>query len=298
MQITKTEFFQVPLADKLGDYAQLFKMRLSSLVVFSSVIGYLMAVRSGIDFYKLLWLVLGGLFITWSANAINEVIEKDYDRLMKRTMNRPLPAGRMNVTEALLAAGIFGVVGIVVMWLNFNALSALLSAVSLLLYAFVYTPLKRISPVAVFVGAIPGALPPLIGFVSATNTIAFEGILLFLVQFLWQFPHFWAIAWVAYDDYARAGYKLLPSNEGRTRSTAMQSILYIIALMASAFSLHYFGFTGWTSTIILALCGSVFLYQAIILYKECTVEAAKRLMFGSFLYLPVSLLALYFDKII
>lgn len=297
MQITKTEIFQVSLADKLGDYAQLFKLRLSALVVFSSVIGYLMAVQSTIDFAKLLWLSLGGLFITWSANAINEVIEKDYDRLMKRTMYRPLPAARMNVTEAMLASGIFGVVGIVVMWLNFNALSAMLSALSLLLYAFVYTPLKRISPVAVFVGAIPGALPPLIGFVSATNTIAFEGILLFLVQFLWQFPHFWAIAWVAFDDYNRAGYKLLPSNEGRTRTTAMQSILYIIALMASAFSLHYFGFTGWTSTIILAICGSVFLYQAIILYRECTVEAAKRLMFGSFFYLPVSLLALYFDKI-
>jgi heme o synthase len=297
MQVTKTVFFQETLADKLRDYSQLFKMRLSSMVVFSSVVGYLMALNSTIDFYKIFWLSLGGLFTTWSANAINEVIEKDYDRLMKRTMNRPLPTARMNVTEAILAAGIFGVVGIVVMWLNFNALSGMLSALSLLLYAFVYTPLKRISPVAVFVGAIPGALPPLIGFVSATNTIAFEGVLLFLVQFLWQFPHFWAIAWVAFDDYSRAGYKLLPSNEGRTRMTAMQSILYILALMATAYSLHYFGFTGWTSTIILALCGCVFLYQAILLYKECTVEAAKRLMFGSFFYLPVSLLALYFDKI-
>lgn len=297
MQIIKTAYFQVSLADKANDYAQLFKMRLSSLVVFSSVIGYLMAVGSGIDFYKIIWLALGGLCVTWSANAINEVLEKDYDRLMKRTMNRPLPAGRMNVTEALLAAGIFGVVGIVVMWLNFNALSAMLSAVSLLLYAFVYTPLKRISPVAVFVGAIPGALPPLIGFVSATNTIAFEGVLLFLVQFLWQFPHFWAIAWVAYDDYKHAGYKLLPSDEGRTRTTALQSILYVIALMGSAYALHYFGFTGWTSTIVLALCGCYFLFRAILLYKECTVEAARRLMFASFIYLPVSLLALYFDKI-
>jgi protoheme IX farnesyltransferase len=195
-----------------------------------------------------------------------------------------------------LFAGIFGVLGITILWIYFNQLAALFSAIALMSYAFIYTPLKRVSPVAVFVGAIPGALPPLIGYVAATNTLTAQAGALFLIQFVWQFPHFWAIAWVAYDDYMKAGYKLLPSREGRNKFSAMQNILYILVLLPVSLLPMKLGMTGMISAVILMVVGCVFLYQAINLYRKCTVEAAKQLMFGSFFYLPIAQLALYFDR--
>ncbi len=282
---------------KIKDYAQLAKFRLSLLVVFSSAIGFLVAANGDWQAGQFILFVVAGFLVTASSNTLNQVIEKEYDRLMNRTMKRPLPDERMSTTEALLVAGIFGVGGLCIFLVYFNQLSAILSALALLSYAFIYTPLKRISPVAVFVGALPGALPPLIGIVSAYGHFTTLGFAMFAIQFMWQFPHFWAVAWVAYDDYVRAGYHLLPSKEGRTKYSALQTVLYILALIPVSLIPFWLGFTGWISAIIILVAGIIFLYQAIMLYKECTVPAARKLMFGSFFYLPIVLLALYLDRI-
>ncbi|HYV91104.1 MAG TPA: heme o synthase [Chitinophagales bacterium] len=282
---------------KLKDYGQLAKFRLSLLVVFSSLIGFLIAANGEWQWPQLILFLVGGFLVTASSNALNQVIEKDFDRLMNRTMKRPLPDERMSVMEALLAAGIFAVGGILIFLLYFNQLSAILSALALLTYAFIYTPLKRFSSVAVFVGAIPGALPLLIGVVSASGSFTAIGVALFAIQFLWQFPHFWAIAWVSHDDYAKAGYHLLPDKNGRTKFSALQNVLYILALIPVSLVPLWFGFAGWISAIIVLLCGILFLFQAMMLYKECSVAAARKLMFGSFFYLPIVLLAIYLDRI-
>jgi len=280
------------LGQKVKDYILLTKLRLSSLVIFSSAIGFLIAPHGVIDWFKISMLLLGGLLTTAGSNAFNQVIEKDYDKLMSRTANRPLPTGRMSVTEALLVAGICGVGGILILWYNFNVMAALLSAIALLSYAFIYTPLKRISPIAVFVGAIPGALPPLIGWVAATGSISQDAIVLFAIQFIWQFPHFWAIAWVCYDDYMKAGFKLLPSKEGRNKFSALQNIIYILVLIPISIIPMTLHMTGWISTSIVFAGGIMFLIPAIKLYRECTMKAARQLMFASFFYLPIVQLAL------
>lgn len=299
MQQVKAEKFSAGtlVMSRVRDYAMLFKFRLSLLVVFSSGIGYLMAVQGTINWGAFWILVLGGFLTTAASNALNQVIEKDFDKLMKRTANRPLPTDRMSVMEALLVAGIAGVAGISILYFEFNAYAALFSAVALLSYAFIYTPLKRFSPVAVFVGAIPGALPVLIGWVSATGTVTYPVLMLFAIQFIWQFPHFWAIAWVGYDDYMKAGYKLLPSREGRTKASAMQNIIYILALIPISLLPYFFNQTGLVSAIIVSICGLLFLYQSINLFRHCDIPSAKKLMFGSFFYLPIVQLALYFDRI-
>jgi heme o synthase len=290
--LTERTVISIGIGQKVKDYILLTKLRLSSLVIFSSAIGYLIAPHGVTNWVKISWLLLGGLLTTSGANALNQVIEKDYDKLMTRTANRPLPTGRMSVTEALLAAGICGVSGILILWCNFNVMAALLSAVALLSYAFIYTPLKRISPIAVFVGAIPGALPPVIGWVAATGSFSSEAILLFAIQFLWQFPHFWAIAWVCYDDYIKAGFKLLPSNEGRNKFSALQNIIYILVLIPVSIIPMSMHMTGWVSTTIVLFAGVLFLIPAINLYRECSVKAARQLMFMSFFYLPIVQLAL------
>lgn len=267
------------------------------LVIFSSVIGFLMAADGNWEWPSMLLLILAGFLTTASSNALNQVIEKDYDRLMKRTSNRPLPAERMTNAEALLAAGIFGVAGITIFWVYFNQLAALFSAIALLSYAFIYTPLKRFSPVAVLVGAIPGALPPLIGWVSATGLLSPIAFALFGIQFMWQFPHFWAIAWVGHDDYMRAGYKLLPSKEGRSKFSAVQIMLYILVLIPVSLVPAWMEISGISSAIIVLVCGIVFLVQSVALFRQCSNEAARKLMFGSFFYLPIVQLAIYFDRL-
>ncbi|MGB3074360.1 MAG: heme o synthase [Chitinophagales bacterium] len=299
MSEVKTERITIGLlaAAKLRDYAQLVKFRLSMLVIFSSVIGFLMAANGNWEWPQMLLLILAGFLTTASSNALNQVIEKDYDRLMKRTANRPLPTERMTNAEALLAAGIFGVAGISIFWIYFNQLAALFSALALLSYAFIYTPLKRFSPIAVLVGAIPGALPPLIGWVSATGHLSPVAFALFGIQFMWQFPHFWAIAWVGHDDYMRAGYKLLPSKDGRSKFSAIQIMLYILVLIPVSLVPAWMEISGIFSAVIVLVCGIVFLVQSIFLIRQCSIEAAKKLMFGSFFYLPVVQLAIYFDRL-
>lgn len=277
---------------KLSDYAQLVKFRLSFTVVFSSVIAFSIAAGSSLLFSELVLLFLGGFLITGASNALNQVFEKDYDRLMTRTMNRPLAQGRMTVPEATLAAGLMAAVGITILAYYFNTLSAVLGAVSLILYAFVYTPLKRISPVAVFVGAIPGAMPPLIGWVAATGAFSLDAYIITSIQFLWQFPHFWAIGWLAHDDYIKAGYKLLPSKGGRDQFTALQCIIYILLLIPVSLLLVKTGLIHWSMGLVVFSAGLFFLYMAMHLYKRCTVKAARNLMFASIFYLPVVLLAI------
>jgi protoheme IX farnesyltransferase len=284
------------ISQKIKDYAMLAKLRLSFLVVFSAVIGYLFGVTGFYSITSLFWVALGGLLVTGASNTINQIIEKDIDRLMARTQNRPLPAERMNTLEAILAAGIMGIAGILILTYFFNPISGVLAAVSLLTYAFIYTPLKRVSSVAVFVGAIPGALPPMIGYVCATGRIDFVAILLFSLQFLWQFPHFWAIAWVQFEDYKKAGIMLLPSASGKTRMSALQNVIYCSVLLVVSMLPYFLNMVGPIANIFIAAVGVMFLYLAINHYRKCEDATAKMLMFGSFIYLPVMQLALVFGK--
>ena len=285
------------LKAKLVDYNQLLKMRLTLTVVLSAVLGYLIGYQNGIELTALTALAVGGFLVVCSANGINQIIEKDFDSRMIRTQTRPLATNRMSVGEAGVFCTIFGVAGIFILGTYLNALSALLGFISLVFYSFLYTPLKRYSSFAVFVGAIPGAIPPLLGWVAARGTIDMGGLTLFALQFIWQFPHFWAIAWVLDEDYKRAGYYLLPSKDGRTKKSAMLTVIYSLALIPIAAIPYFIGLTGYLSMIFAIICGIVLTFQAINLYKTCEVKEAKRLMFFSIVYNPLVLLAFFIDKL-
>jgi len=280
---------------RMRSYAALTKLRLSSLVVFSALMAFILA-SSTIDLGQMLLLAFGGFLITGSSNALNQIIEKDLDKLMNRTSNRPLPSGQMTITEASLIAGIMGVGGIVLLAFYFNILSGMLGALALLSYAFIYTPFKRISPAAVFVGAVPGSMPLLIGWTAATGELGFGGYLLFLIQFFWQIPHFWSIAWILDEDYKRAGFSLLP-NHCRSRQTAMQNIPYLMILIGISTLPYILGYSGVISLAICLVCGVFYLMQGLQLSIDLTENSAKKLMFASFLYLPVVFLSLVLDKI-
>ncbi len=276
---------------------QLTKMRLSGLVVFSAAMGFVIATRGDFSWSKLMILVVGGFLVTGSSNAYNQVIEKDLDKLMKRTATRPLPDGRMSVAEAIIAASVMGIAGIAILWFLMNPLCGILSALSLLLYTLAYTPSKRFTPFSVLIGAIPGAFPPMLGWIAARNEIGFEAIMLYVIQFMWQFPHFWAIAWNLDDDYKKAGFKMLPTKGGRTKSTAFITMVYTSVLVPIALFLYYFHFTGIVSMFIIAACGLIFTFQSYQLFQSCSVKAAQRLMFGSFFYLPVVQIVIMLDKL-
>jgi len=291
------------LVTRLRDYNQLLKPNLSGMVVFSSVIGYLMAPNISFSWTDMgMWqrvvlLFAGGMMVTGGANTINQILERESDRLMKRTRTRPLPDGRMSDTEAWIFATVMGVVGAILLAMFFTPLAGLLSFFSLLLYAFAYTPMKKIHPVAVFIGAIPGALPPLIGWTAATGSIDAGGLVLFALQFFWQFPHFWAIAWVAYDDYANAGIKMLPTREKESKFTAIQCIMYSMVLIPMAMLPLQFGMTGTIGTALAVACGLLYFGASIAFYMKNDHKSARRVMFVSFIYLPVTLLALVIDKV-
>jgi protoheme IX farnesyltransferase len=307
------------LASKVKDYFQLIKFTLSFTVVFSCVICYLLAPNIvGYNWTMVLILFVAGMLVTGSANAINQAAEKDTDALMKRTSSRPVASGRMSQQEAYTFAAITGLVGVFMMgWFfksdanEFNWNAALLSALSLFLYAFIYTPLKKVNSIAVLVGAFPGALPCLIGWVAATSminpfgTIVVNGKefsnaggwILFAIQFLWQFPHFWAIAWVAHGDYSKAGFKLLPADKGPTRFTAVQGIMYSVLMIPVGVLPFYFGMSGQVSMWVLVASNVFMVIQSIRLYNEMNAKAARRVMFSSYIYLPVVFLALLADKV-
>jgi protoheme IX farnesyltransferase len=284
--------------NKVKDYLQLIKPSLSIMVVFSAVISYLLAPKIvEYDWMMIGLLFLGGMLVTGSANAINQVQERDTDAMMKRTSTRPVAAGRMSVGEGWAFAIITGVLGVFILGFFFNWLSAGIAAFSLFLYAFVYTPLKKVSAISVLVGAFPGALPCLIGWAAGADELSLGGWVLFGIQFLWQFPHFWAIAWVAHGDYSKAGFKLLPKEEGPTKATALQTIIYSLLLVPIGLIPYYIGMSGMVSLVIVTLMNLFLVFQCIRLYRENDAKAARRVMFSSYLHLPVVLLALLGDKI-
>jgi protoheme IX farnesyltransferase len=285
--------FSNSVVRKTLQFIVLLKFRLSMLVIFSSVIGYLFGSKLSFDLYKLFFLALGGSLVTFSSNAINQYIEKETDKLMLRTQNRPLPTNKLGGMEVILFIGITAFSGLSILAIVFNPTTALLSALSLLLYGFFYTPLKKITSFAVFVGAIPGALPPLLGYVAATNALDQNAIWLFLVQFFWQFPHFWAIAWVSFEDYKRAGIMLLPSKDGKSKTSTIIILMYtlmLIPLTIYPFIQKNIGIIG--SCIILA-SSIVFSFQAYRLFRNAVDSEAKKLMFYSFGYLLIFLISLF-----
>ncbi|MFC4231915.1 heme o synthase [Parasediminibacterium paludis] len=289
------------LASKVKDYFLLIKFTLSFTVVFSCVICFLLAPKNGYDWGMIIVIFVAGMLVTGSANAINQAVEKDTDAMMKRTGTRPVASGRMSQNEAYTFALISGGLGVMMMWYFFNISSALLSAFSLFLYAFIYTPLKKINSIAVLIGAFPGALPCLIGWVAGfyNQPVAWTGgIILFGIQFLWQFPHFWAIAWVAHQDYSKAGFKLLPADKGPTKFTALQAVMYSVLMIPVGILPKVFGMTGNISLWIVLACNLFMVVQSARLYKEMDIKAARRVMFSSYIYLPIVLLALLADKVL
>ena len=280
---------------KLSDYAQLTKLRLASLVVFSAVTGYLIG-AANVVWLEILWLSAGGFLVTGAANAINQILERDSDRFMKRTQNRPLAAGRMDVWEAALLSVILGVGGIGIIWMGLNPLAGVLSLLSLFMYTALYTPLKKITPWAVFVGAFPGAFPPMLGYVAATGEFGLIPGLLFFVQFMWQFPHFWAIAWKAHNDYLKAGINLLPSGR-KDRASTFQVLLYTVLLIPASITPFLFGITGVTSLIGALILGAWFLWVALRFFLQPTDARALKLMFASFAYLPIIQILYVIDKL-
>jgi heme o synthase len=288
------------LVSKAKDYFQLIKFTLSFMVVFSTVVSFLIApneqfyVRSKV--VSVLLLFVAGMLITGSANAINQVLEKKSDALMKRTAKRPVASGRMSVNEASMFALIAGALGVFIMWKYFNLQSAMVGLFSLLMYGFVYTPLKKVNSISVLVGAIPGALPCLIGWVAATDNFSAGGWILFGIQFLWQFPHFWAIAWLAHTDYTAAGFKLLPGDKGPTKFTAMQTVIYSALMIPMGLLPYTTGMSGAVSMWVLLACNLWMVYVSIILFIKMDVKSARKVMFSSYFYLMIVLLALFADR--
>jgi protoheme IX farnesyltransferase len=289
---------------KIKDYVQLIKLSLSIMVVFSSVISYMLAPKVvEFDWTMLILLFIGGMLVTGSANAINQVVEKDTDALMKRTAKRPVAAGRMSEQEGWAFAIVTGAAGVFILGNYFNWLSAGLALLSLFLYAFIYTPLKKVNSIAVLVGAIPGALPCLIGWAAGNDKLSMGGWVLFALQFLWQFPHFWAIAWVAHSDYSRVGFRLLPADKGPTKFTALQAVIYSLLLLPVTFipfftgMCEYKSIAGMIGLILIVLANVFMIMRCVGLYRKMDVPSARKVMFGSYMYLPVVLLALLMSKI-
>jgi len=285
---------------KLKDYVQLIKFTLSFMVVFSSVISYMLVpCVTEYDFIQILLLLTGGMLVTGSANAVNQITEASTDALMKRTANRPVASGRMSKTEAGVFAFLSGLIGSLILGVYFSWDAAGLSVLSLFIYGFVYTPMKKVNSTAVLIGAIPGALPCLIGWAAACHCDGFDwtgGWVLFAIQLLWQFPHFWAIAWVAHSDYSKAGFKLLPSQQGPTKFTALQTVIYSLLMVPVGFLPYLLGMSGEISMWILLAANLFMIVQCIRLYISMDVRKARYVMFSSYLYLPVVLLALLADK--
>jgi heme o synthase len=297
---------KVGIMKKIKDYLQLIKLSLSIMVVFSSVISFMLS--PGFEDYQgetWIWIIklfIGGMLVTGSANAINQVVERDTDAMMKRTAKRPVAAGRMSVQEGWAFAIVTGVAGVLILALSFNYLSAGLAFFSLFLYAFIYTPLKKVNSIAVLVGAVPGALPCLIGWAAGQGELTFGGWVLFAIQFLWQFPHFWAIAWIAHTDYSTAGFRLLPSEKGPTKFTALQTIVYSVLLLPVTLLPFYTGMCeyetvkGMIGLVLIVLANFFMIARCVRLYQKMDVPSARGVMFGSYIYLPVVLLALLMSK--
>ncbi|WP_194766938.1 heme o synthase [Tamlana sp. I1] len=283
----------------ISDFKEITKMRLSLSVVFSSLAGYLLGVDV-IDFKILTLLALGGYFMVGASNAFNQIIEKDLDALMDRTKNRPIPAGRMSVNTAFVIATIFTLLGIFILY-TINKQTAMFGAISIFLYTCVYTPLKTKTPISVFVGAIPGAIPFMLGWVAATDNFGIEPGTLFALQFFWQFPHFWAIGWFLFEDYKKGGFFMLPTGK-QDRGTAVQTIMYTIWTILVSI-IPVFGFTGElklsiVAAVIVFLLGLFMLHYAVRLFREMTEKAARQLMLASVSYITLIQIVYVLDKFI
>jgi len=279
------------------DFKQLTKVGLSLSVVFSSIAGYLLAAEI-VDVLIFIQLAIGGYFMVGASNAFNQVIEKDTDSLMKRTMNRPLPTGRMSVSTALTIAFSFTILGIAILY-NINAKSALFGAISIFLYTSVYTPLKSVTPLAVFVGAIPGAIPFMLGWVAATNQFGIEAGFLFLIQFFWQFPHFWAIGWLQFEEYQKAGFNMLPMNKkdkGAIKQIIFYTIIMILVSIAPVLKVTGAFYIFPATAVIIALAGGSMLYYGVQLYKTASNVEARKLMLSSVIYITLVQVIYVIDK--
>ncbi len=274
-------------------------MRLALSVVFSSLAGYLLGVDT-VDFKTLTLLAFGGYFMVGASNAFNQIIEKDLDVLMNRTKNRPIPAGRMSVNTAFVIATIFTILGLIILY-TINKQTAMFGAISIFIYTCVYTPLKTKTPISVFVGAIPGAIPFMLGWVAATDHFGMEPGTLFALQFFWQFPHFWAIGWFLFEDYKRGGFFMLPTGK-QDRGTAVQIIMYTIWTILISI-IPVFGFTGRlhlsiVAAVIVFILGLGMLHYAIQLFKKMTEQSAKELMLSSVAYITLVQIVYVIDKFI
>jgi protoheme IX farnesyltransferase len=276
-------------------YLVFTKFRLSFLVILSALSGYLFA--GGKDGVVIFYLMLGGTLVTAASNGANQIWERELDKFMDRTNRRPLPTGRMSLREAYIICAFSLISGTILLAL-INWKSAILGVLAFISYVFIYTPLKQKTPWAVFVGAFPGAVPPLLGAIAHTNAFGFEPGVLFFVQFTWQFPHFWAIAWVLYDDYKKAGFSLLPSRTGRSKHSAFQIMLYTLALIPFSLVPWLLGWTGIYSLIIASILGIGFFLYAYKLYHSLEVSDARKLMFASFVYLPIIQFVYVLDRTI
>ncbi len=284
----------IPLNVKLKAYLTFSKFRLSSSVILSALSGYLFA--GGADGMEIFYLMFGGLLVTAASNGGNQIWERDLDKLMKRTAKRPLPMGYMHIVEAyILVIGMLA--GGLCMLYQLNFYSALLGLSAFLSYVFVYTPMKRISPWAVFVGAFPGAIPPMLGAIAYTGEFGLLPGVLFFVQFIWQFPHFWAIAWVAFDDYKDGGFRLLPSKHGKSKNSAFQICAYSLALIPFTLLPWFLNWTGTVSMVVATVLGTWFFLYSYRLFLSCDDADARKLMFASFIYLPVIQFVYVFDKV-
>jgi protoheme IX farnesyltransferase len=278
---------------KFKTYLVFTKFRLSFLVILSALTGYLFA--GGKDLTEIAYLMLGGTLVTGASNGANQIWERNLDKIMNRTNKRPLPTGEMSLREAYIIVILFLFIGTYLLWL-INMKSAVLGLLAFLSYVFVYTPLKQVTPWAVFVGAFPGAIPPFLGAIAATNAFGFIPGVLFFVQFTWQFPHFWAIAWVLYDDYKKAGFSLLPSKEGKNKASGFQIMAYSLALIPFSLMPWILGWTGIITLISASLLGIWFFYLSYKLYHSCETADARKLMFASFVYLPIIQFIYVFDR--
>jgi protoheme IX farnesyltransferase len=279
------------------DFKQLTKVGLSLSVVFSSVAGYLLAVET-VNYTTLFLLAFGGYLMVGASNAFNQIIEKDTDALMQRTKDRPLPTGRMAVSTALFVAILFTIAGIAILY-SINPKSALFGAISIFLYTSVYTPLKSVTPLTVFVGAIPGAIPFMLGWVAATNQFGIEAGFLFLIQFFWQFPHFWAIGWLQFEEYQKAGFNMLPMNtkdKGAVKQIIFYTLIMILVSVAPVLKVTGAFYIYPLTAIIVALLGVVMLYYGVQLHKSESNVDARKLMLSSVLYITLVQIIYVVDK--
>jgi protoheme IX farnesyltransferase len=281
----------------ISDFKQLTKVGLSLSVVFSSVAGYLLAVEM-VNYYTLFLLALGGFFMVGASNAFNQIIEIDTDAIMKRTQNRPLPTGRMSVNVALSTAVLFTILGIAILY-SINPKSALFGAISIFLYTCVYTPLKAVTPLTVFVGAIPGAIPFMLGWVAATDNFGIEASFLFMIQFFWQFPHFWAIGWLQFEEYKKVGFNMLPmgaKDRGAVKQIIFYTVIMILVSIAPVLKVSGAFYIHPITAIIIALLGVMMLYYGVKLYKSEENIDARKLMLSSVLYITVVQIIYVVDK--